>query len=110
MQSEDNNHNVITEEEAGKTNIKKPSQINHVEDDDYDDDDYEDEDNVLEEIENEDPQITEYFRINHNLLPPYNIIIDTNFVNHSIKRKIDLVRFYSNNRLGKKSSLDKIKN
>ena len=54
MQSEDNNHNVITEEEAGKTNIKKPNQINHVEDDDYDDDDYEDEDSVLEEIENED--------------------------------------------------------
>jgi hypothetical protein len=25
MQSEDNNHNVITEEEAGKTNIKKPN-------------------------------------------------------------------------------------
>lgn len=57
MLSEENSHTVISEEEASsQANQKKPTQINHYEDDDYDDDDYEDDDNesVLEEIENED--------------------------------------------------------
>ncbi|KAF7684440.1 rRNA-processing protein FCF1 like protein [Astathelohania contejeani] len=39
---------------------------------------------------NEDPQFTEYFTINHSLIPPYNVIIDTNFINHSIRRKLDM--------------------
>lgn len=43
-----------------------------------------------EETHNDQPQADEYFKINHNLIPPYSIIMDTNFVNHSIKRKIDI--------------------
>lgn len=41
-------------------------------------------------IENEEPKFDEYFQINHSLAPPYNILIDTNFVIHSVKKKIDI--------------------
>ncbi|TBU01855.1 Fcf1-like rRNA-processing protein [Hamiltosporidium magnivora] len=31
-----------------------------------------------------------YFLVNHSLKPPYSILIDTNFINHTIRRKLDL--------------------
>lgn len=40
--------------------------------------------------ENEEPKFDEYFTINHNLAPPYNIIIDTNFIIHSVRKKMDI--------------------
>ncbi|KAI5128174.1 U3 small nucleolar RNA-associated protein 24 [Nematocida parisii] len=36
------------------------------------------------------PDLRKYFDINHNLNPPYNVILDTNFVNMSLRRKIDI--------------------
>lgn len=33
---------------------------------------------------------TECFRINYVFTPPYNVLIDTNFINFCIKRKLDL--------------------
>lgn len=39
---------------------------------------------------NETPQFHEYFTINHNLIPPYSVILDTNFINFSIKKKLDI--------------------
>ena len=33
-----------------------------------------------------------FFRWNERLGPPYHVLVDTNFVNHSIKNKIDLVQ------------------
>lgn len=33
-----------------------------------------------------------FFNYNENLVPPYNIILDTNFVNSSIQTKIDIVK------------------
>lgn len=37
-----------------------------------------------------DPDLRRYFEINHNLTPPYNVILDTNFVNMSMRRKIEI--------------------
>ncbi|KAI5171577.1 U3 small nucleolar RNA-associated protein 24 [Nematocida sp. LUAm3] len=37
-----------------------------------------------------DTDLRKYFDINHNLSPPYNVIIDTNFLNMSLRRKLDL--------------------
>lgn len=37
-----------------------------------------------------DPDLRKYFEINHNLTPPYNVILDTNFVNMSMRRKIEI--------------------
>ncbi|KAI5190609.1 U3 small nucleolar RNA-associated protein 24 [Nematocida sp. AWRm77] len=37
-----------------------------------------------------DPDLRKYFEINHNLSPPYNVILDTNFVNMSLRRKLDI--------------------
>ncbi|KAI5192249.1 U3 small nucleolar RNA-associated protein 24 [Nematocida minor] len=36
------------------------------------------------------PDLRKYFDINHNLNPPYNVILDTNFVNMSLRRKLDI--------------------
>ncbi|KAM0675614.1 hypothetical protein GVAV_000982 [Gurleya vavrai] len=36
------------------------------------------------------PNYETFFLINHQLIPPYNVILDTSFVNHSIKRKLDI--------------------
>ncbi|KAI5161824.1 U3 small nucleolar RNA-associated protein 24 [Nematocida ausubeli] len=36
------------------------------------------------------PDLRTYFDINHNLNPPYNVILDTNFVNMSLRRKIEI--------------------
>ncbi|KAI5186755.1 U3 small nucleolar RNA-associated protein 24 [Nematocida homosporus] len=36
------------------------------------------------------PDLRKYFEINHNLSPPYNVILDTNFVNMSLRRKLDI--------------------
>ena len=33
-----------------------------------------------------------FFRWNERLGPPYHVLVDTNFINHSIKNKIDLVQ------------------
>ncbi|KAL0265810.1 UNVERIFIED_CONTAM: hypothetical protein PYX00_011525 [Menopon gallinae] len=33
---------------------------------------------------------SEAFRINHTLTPPYSVIIDTNFINSCIRKKLDL--------------------
>merc|ERR1711915_303273 len=41
-------------------------------------------------IQHEEPKFDEYFRINHNLSPPYNILIDTNFIIHSARKKLDV--------------------
>ncbi|KRH93594.1 putative nucleic-acid-binding protein [Pseudoloma neurophilia] len=41
-------------------------------------------------LENEEPKFDDYFKINHNLSPPYNVLIDTNFIVHSSKKKIDI--------------------
>lgn len=52
-----------------------------------------------EEKEKADPEVTEmeinpdlrkYFDINHNLSPPYNVLLDTNFINMSLRRKLDI--------------------
>ncbi|KAI5180199.1 U3 small nucleolar RNA-associated protein 24 [Nematocida sp. AWRm80] len=37
-----------------------------------------------------DPDLRKYFDINHYLIPPYNVILDTNFVNMSLRRKLDI--------------------
>lgn len=44
------------------------------------------------EYANEEPKFDEYFKINHNLSPPYSILIDTNFIVHSARKKIDIER------------------
>lgn len=36
------------------------------------------------------PNFQDYFTINHNLIPPFSIILDTNFINFSIKKKLDI--------------------
>lgn len=36
------------------------------------------------------PDLRKYFDINHNLNPPYNVILDTNFVNMSLRRKLEI--------------------
>lgn len=41
-------------------------------------------------IENDEPKFDEYFRINHNLAPPYNILMDTNFILHSVRKRMDI--------------------
>ncbi|KAM0686552.1 hypothetical protein COBT_002224 [Conglomerata obtusa] len=38
----------------------------------------------------EEPGIDLFFAINHSLIPPYNVLLDTSFINHSIKRKLDI--------------------
>lgn len=43
-------------------------------------------------IENEEPKFDDYFKINHNLSPPYNILIDTNFIIHSVRKRLDIER------------------
>lgn len=43
-------------------------------------------------IPNDQPKFDEYFKINHSLSPPYNILIDTNFIIHSSKKKLDIER------------------
>lgn len=49
---------------------------------------------IIEEklIENIEPQLDDFFKLNHQLIPPYNVILDTNFINFSIKKKIDIER------------------
>lgn len=42
------------------------------------------------QIVNKDPLFSEYFAYNHSLQPPYQIIIDTNFIIHSLKRKLNV--------------------
>ncbi|OAG28785.1 U3 small nucleolar RNA-associated protein 24 [Nematocida displodere] len=37
-----------------------------------------------------DPDLRKYFDINHNISPPYNVIIDTNFINMSMRKKLDI--------------------
>jgi len=37
-----------------------------------------------------DPDLRKYFEINSNLTPPYNVILDTNFVNMSLRKKLDI--------------------
>lgn len=41
-------------------------------------------------VESESYMSTEAFRINHVFTPPYNVIVDTNFINFCIRKKIDL--------------------
>ncbi|EPR78608.1 FCF1 family protein [Spraguea lophii 42_110] len=43
-----------------------------------------------EEIVNIDPNFNDYFAINESLKPPYNVILDTNFICHSISRRMDI--------------------
>lgn len=38
------------------------------------------------------PDLRKYFEINHSLNPPYNVILDTNFINMSLRRKLDIER------------------
>ncbi|CAD26575.1 hypothetical protein [Encephalitozoon cuniculi GB-M1] len=38
----------------------------------------------------ENPRNTEDFLLNHTLRPPYNIILDTNFINDCIRKKYDI--------------------
>lgn len=38
------------------------------------------------------PDLKKYFEINHSLNPPYNVILDTNFINMSLRRKLDIER------------------
>ncbi|KAH3688395.1 hypothetical protein WICPIJ_000621 [Wickerhamomyces pijperi] len=40
------------------------------------------------------PQVSSalFFQFNEAIKPPYQILIDTNFINHSIQKKIDIVR------------------
>lgn len=40
------------------------------------------------------PQVSSslFFQYNEAIKPPYQILIDTNFINHSIRKKIDIVR------------------
>lgn len=47
---------------------------------------------ALQEESDETPDYTqnEAFRINYTLTPPYNVIIDTNFINSCIRKKLDL--------------------
>lgn len=52
----------------------------------------------LEKKKKEEPRKVEqavsalFFQYNEQLGPPYHILIDTNFINHSIRRKLDIVR------------------
>ncbi|KAM0677897.1 rRNA-processing protein fcf1 [Binucleata daphniae] len=43
-----------------------------------------------EEVETEDVENSLFFTINHQLIPPYNVLLDTSFINHSVKRKLDI--------------------
>ncbi|KAK9457580.1 Fcf1-domain-containing protein [Dipodascopsis uninucleata] len=47
-----------------------------------------------EELVKEIPQMSSalFFQFNQSLAPPYQILIDTNFINFSIQRKVDLFR------------------
>ncbi|KAH3671236.1 hypothetical protein WICMUC_004753 [Wickerhamomyces mucosus] len=40
------------------------------------------------------PQVSSalFFQFNESIKPPYQVLIDTNFINHSIQKKIDIVR------------------
>jgi U3 small nucleolar RNA-associated protein 24 len=42
-----------------------------------------------EEIENEDPKFSAQFILNHHMRPPYHVLLDTNFVNDSVRKKFD---------------------
>ncbi|AFN82989.1 hypothetical protein EROM_050560 [Encephalitozoon romaleae SJ-2008] len=39
---------------------------------------------------NENPRNTEKFLLSHTLRPPYNVILDTNFINDCIRKKYDI--------------------
>ncbi|KAG0438641.1 rRNA-processing protein FCF1 [Dictyocoela muelleri] len=43
-----------------------------------------------QELINEDPLQTIEYRLNNTLRPPYNILLDTNFIAQSIQRKMDI--------------------
>ncbi|EJW04918.1 hypothetical protein EDEG_00938 [Edhazardia aedis USNM 41457] len=45
---------------------------------------------ITEGTQNIEPNFDDYFKINHQLIPPYNVIVDTNFINFSIKKKLDM--------------------
>jgi U3 small nucleolar RNA-associated protein 24 len=53
---------------------------------------------VLEKKEKEKPRHVEkavsalFFQYNTQLGPPYHILIDTNFINFSIRKKLDMIR------------------
>jgi U3 small nucleolar RNA-associated protein 24 len=38
------------------------------------------------------PDLAKYFEMNHSLVPPYNVILDTNFINMSLRKKLDIER------------------
>jgi U3 small nucleolar RNA-associated protein 24 len=38
------------------------------------------------------PDLVKYFEINHSLNPPYSVILDTNFINMSLRRKLEIER------------------
>jgi U3 small nucleolar RNA-associated protein 24 len=44
----------------------------------------------VEVVENEDPKFSSQFILNHHMRPPYLVLLDTNFVNDSVRKKFDL--------------------